>query len=121
MIHRLKAVRKALGLNQTNFAKYLGITQTAYSMIENGNRPLAEKYIKVVCSSFNVNECWLRTGSGEMFLASPYEKEFTDIFSRLTPTIQEYLLLMAKELLNTQQKLLNTKNSTNKKNEKNCC
>ena len=34
MIHRLKEVRKELGMNQTEFAKYLGITQTAYSMIE---------------------------------------------------------------------------------------
>ena len=33
MIHRLKEVRKELGMNQTEFAKYLGITQTAYSMI----------------------------------------------------------------------------------------
>ena len=48
MIHRLKEVRKELGLNQTDFAKYLGITQTAYSMIENGNRPLSDKYVKVI-------------------------------------------------------------------------
>ena len=33
-------------------------------------------------------------------------KEFTDIFGHLTPETQQYLLLMAKELLNTQQKLL---------------
>ena len=49
MIHRLKEVRKELGFNQTDFAKHLGITQTAYSMIENGNRPLADKYVKVIC------------------------------------------------------------------------
>ena len=107
MLHRLKEIRKTLGLNQTDFAKHLGITQTAYSMIESGNRPLAEKYIKVICSSFNVNENWFYTGEGDMFLSSPYEKEFTEIFSHLTPETQQNLLLMAKELLNTQQKLLN--------------
>lgn len=107
MIHRLKEVRKALGFNQTNFAKQLGITQTAYSMIENGNRPLADKYIKVICSVFNVSENWLRNGKGEMFLSSPYEKEFNEIFTNLTPETQQYLLVMAKELLNTQEKLLN--------------
>ena len=85
MIHRLKEVRKELGFNQTDFAKHLGITQTAYSMIENGNRPLADKYVKVICSAFNVNENWFITGEGEMFLSSPYEKEFIDIFSRLAP------------------------------------
>lgn len=109
MIHRLKKIRKTLGLNQTDFAKHLGITQTAYSMIENGNRPLADKYIKVICSAFHINENWLLRGEEEMFLASPYEGEFTRIFSSLTPDTQQYLLLMARELLNVQQKLLNSK------------
>ena len=107
MVHRLKEIRKTLGLNQTDFAKHLGITQTAYSMIESGNRPLADKYVKVICSTFQVNENWFLTGDGEMFVSSPYEKEFTAIFGRLAPESQQYLLLMAKELLNTQQKLLN--------------
>lgn len=104
---RLKQLRKALKINQTDFAKELGITQTAYSMIENGNNPLSDRHIKVICSAFNVSEHWLRTGDGEMFFSSPYEKEFTKIFANLTPETQQYLLLMAKELLNTQQKLLN--------------
>lgn len=64
MIHRLKEIRKGLGFNQTDFAKHLGITQTAYSMIENGNRPLADKYVKIICSVFNVNEKWFLNGEG---------------------------------------------------------
>lgn len=111
MINRLKQLRKALKLNQTNFAKQLGMTQTAYSMIENGINPLSDRHIKVICSAFNANENWLHTGEGDMFFSSPYEKEFTEIFSNLAPETQEYLLLMAKELLNTQQKLLNQEKS----------
>jgi len=110
MIKRLKQLRKILKINQTNFAKQLGITQTAYSMIENGNNPLSDRYIKVICSVFNVNENWLRTGEGEIFFSSPYEKEFTEVFSHLAPATQQYLLLMAKELLNTQEKLLKSDN-----------
>ena len=106
MIHRLKEVRKELGLNQTDFAKYLGITQTANSMIENGNRPLSDKYVKVICSAFHVNEKWFITGEGGMFLDSPYEKEFMEIFNCLVPETQRFLLLMARELLKTQRKLL---------------
>lgn len=109
MNERLKQLRQKLKINQTNFAKQLGITQTAYSMIENGNNPLADRYIKIICSIFNVNEAWLRTGEGEMFLFSPYQKEFTEIFSNLAPGSQRYLLLMAKELLNTQNELLSSK------------
>ena len=107
MIERLRQLRKALKINQTNFAKQLGLTQTAYSMIENGNNPLSDRHIKVICSAFNVNENWLRSGDGDMFFSSPYEKEFTEVFSNLAPATQQYLLLMAKELLNTQEKLLN--------------
>lgn len=106
MIGRLRQLRKTLKINQTNFAKQLGITQTAYSMIENGNNPLSDRHIKVICSAFNVNERWLRTGMGDMFFSSPYEKEFTEIFSNLAPATQQYLLLMAKELLRTQEELL---------------
>ena len=120
MVQLLKEVRKAQGLNQTEFAKHLGITQTANSKIESGNRPLADKYVKVICSTFNVSEAWFLTGDGEMFVSSPYEKEFTDIFGHLTPETQQYLLLMAKELLNTQQKLLspNPERPTSHKSEK---
>jgi len=107
MIERLRQLRKALKIKQTNFAKQLGLTQTAYSMIENGNNPLSDRHIKVICSAFNVNENWLRSGDGDMFFSSPYEKEFTEVFSNLAPATQQYLLLMAKELLNTQEKLLN--------------
>lgn len=107
MTKRLKQIRKTLKMNQTNFAKQLGITQTAYSMIESGINPLSDRYIKVICSTFNINENWLRTGEGDMFFSSPYEKEFTEVFSNLAPATQQYLLLMAKELLNTQEKLLN--------------
>lgn len=107
MRDRLKQIRKTLQMNQTNFARQLGMTQTAYSMIENGINPLSDRHIKVICSAFNVNESWLRTGENDMFFSSPYEKEFAEIFSKLTPATQQYLFLMAKELLNTQQKLLN--------------
>lgn len=110
MISRLKQLRKTLKINQTNFAKQLGITQTAYSMIENGINPLSDRHIKVICSVYHVNEDWLRTGTGEMFFASPYEKEFISIFTHLAPETQQYLLLMARELLNTQEKLLEADN-----------
>ena len=106
MTARLKLLRKKMKLTQAEFAKYLGITQTAYSMIKNGYRPLSPKYIKVICSSFNVSEQWLTEGKGEMFHSSPYEKELLNIYSYLTPVSQQYLLMMAKELLKTQEALI---------------
>jgi hypothetical protein len=54
--------------------------------------------------TFNVNESWLRTGKGEMFAASPYEKEFFEIYSGLPSEIQKALLRLAKDLLAAQNK-----------------
>lgn len=105
LLDRVKEIRKALGMNQTEFAKRLGLTQTAFSMIESGKRPLSDKHIKVICSEFGISENWIRSGTGEMFLSSPYEKEFLNIFENLTSESQEYLIAVAKKLLNTEEKL----------------
>ena len=105
MLQRLKQVRKALGYTQTEFAKFLGITQTSYSMIENGIRPLSDKYVRIICITFNVSEQDLVSGQVEMFVSSPHKKELLDLFSQLLPDTQDYLLIMAKELLKMQQKL----------------
>jgi transcriptional regulator with XRE-family HTH domain len=106
MHERVKKARKYLNLNQTEFAKTVGLTQTALSMIEIGKSKLTEKNIKLICNIHNINERWLRCGEGEMFCASPYEKEFSDIFAELMPATQEYLIVVARELLSTQKRLV---------------
>ena len=106
MITRLKQLRETLGLNQTKFAKHLCITQTAYSMIENGNRSLADKYIKVICSEFAVSERWLREGTGDMFVYFPDENKLVTIYRSMSKDSQDYLLKMAEELLSTERKLM---------------
>ena len=107
MHDRLKTVRKALGLNQKNFAEQIGLNQNSLSMIEKNHTPVTEKNIKLVCATFNVNEQWLRTGHGEMFCASPYERKMRDICMSLTLENQESLLLIAQELLKIQSRILN--------------
>ena len=104
---RIRKVREALGLTQRQFAPKVGIAQTAISMLETGNNTVTDKVIKIICSELGVNEKWMRTGKGEMFKASPNLKELGDILVNLTPETQQYLLLMARELLNVQEKLLN--------------
>ncbi|GHS94101.1 hypothetical protein AGMMS50276_06030 [Synergistales bacterium] len=107
MQDRIRAVRKTMNMSQMEFAKRLGLTQTSLSMIETGNSPVTKKNVKLICVMFNINENWLRAGEGEMFSASPHEKEFKKIFEKLTSGTQGYLLVMARELLDPQQKLSN--------------
>lgn len=106
MYQRLKNIRKYFGFNQAEFAEYMGITQTAYSMIENGHRPLSDKYIRVICIIFSVSEHYLLSGEGEMFVTSPHEKELLLFYGKLVPENQKYLLMIARELFKTQKKLL---------------
>ena len=105
MHNRLRAVRKALRLNQKCFAEQIGLSQNSLSTIEKNRAPVTEKNVKLVCVTFNVNEQWLRTGCGEMFCASPYEKKLRDICMNLTLENQESLLLVAQELLKIQNRI----------------
>jgi len=103
-LDRIRLVRKTLGLNQGEFARRIGLTQTALSMIELEKSALTDKNIKLICATFAVAEGWLRTGKGEMFgPASPYEKELLSVFGKLTPDTQEFILEMAQNLLNRQK------------------
>lgn len=82
MNERLKAIRKKLSLSQEAFGKKLGVTGTAISRIEIGNRAITEQMILAICREFNVREEWLRNGTGEMFL------DFTeDDFSKAASTL----------------------------------
>ena len=105
ILDRIRLVRKTLGLNQGEFARRIGLTQTALSMIELEKVALTEKNIKLICATFAVDEGWLRTGRGEMFgPASPYEKELLEVFGKLTPDTQEFIVEMAQNLLKRQEK-----------------
>lgn len=67
MNERLRDLRKALGLTQSELGEKVGIGGAAISKIEKGDRGLTETLLRAICREFNVNEEWLRHGSGEMF------------------------------------------------------
>lgn len=74
--------------------------------MERGNAPITERTIIAICSKFNVNEDWLRYGTGEMFntIDKSYN-EFFEIFKKLNPVLQDFLIKTAKNLLDSQNKL----------------
>lgn len=65
---RAKEVRKTLGLTLEKFGEKIGVTKTAISRIEKGERSCTEQMTKSICREFNVDYKWLTTGEGEMFL-----------------------------------------------------
>lgn len=66
---RITTLRKdILGLSQTDFAKPLGLTQSAIVGYEKGRRSLSPATIMAICREYNVSEAWLRNGEGEPLL-----------------------------------------------------
>lgn len=83
MYERLKAVRKAVKLNQTEFAARIGLTQNYWTMVENGKRDPSNQVILSICREYGVDEIWLRTGEGEMFQPKSKEEEIAAFVGKL--------------------------------------
>lgn len=114
MNNRIRELRKTLGLRQREFAERIGLKQNAISYMEKNGSTVTEQNIKSICSQFNVNEHWLRTGLGHMFLENEKkQKEFFEIFDALLPDLQDYLIKTARYLLDTQSRLLPDLNREN--------
>lgn len=71
MGHRLKLIRKALGMTQEQLAQRLGVGKTALSMVETGKARLSNRNKSILVQEFNVSPDWLDSGEGEMFNADP--------------------------------------------------
>ncbi len=65
---RLRSLRKTLKLTQKEFAESLKISRNNIAGYESGTRNPSEAVISLICSTFHVNEDWLRFGTGEMFI-----------------------------------------------------
>lgn len=64
---RLKRLRKELDLTQEAFASRIGSVQNTITGYESGRRNPSAPVISLICREFDVNEEWLRSGTGEMF------------------------------------------------------
>lgn len=68
---RIKTLRKDNKLNQKQFAAALGVTQSGVSYMEQSGSTVSDASIKTICSIYNVNEEWLRTGAEPMYNQTP--------------------------------------------------
>ena len=66
--NRLKTIRKALDLNQTDFGTRINLSQTTIGQYEKETRPITERVISQLVSEFHINEEYLRHGTGDMFI-----------------------------------------------------
>lgn len=69
---RVKFLRSHLKLTQQEFANALDVDQGHIAGIEKGSKNPSKPLQKVICFTFYVNDIWLKTGEGEIFI-SPEE------------------------------------------------
>lgn len=93
----IKDVRNSLGLTLEKFGEKLGVTKTAISRIEKGERSLTEQMTKSICREFSVDYMWLTTGEGEMFVES--DDDFFERIDRIMAGENESRKNMIKTLL----------------------
>ncbi len=83
MNDRLKKLRKSLNMTQQEFADRLGIKRNTVATYEAGKSNPSDAAVLLICKTFSVNETWLRTGEGKMFIEIPEE----DIYSRAAASV----------------------------------
>lgn len=89
MNNRIKQLREHLGKNQEKFGEELGLSRNYISLVETGQRNLSEQSFKVLCSMYNVNEDWLRNGTGEMFRPISKSDQIADMISDVMKSDEE--------------------------------
>jgi transcriptional regulator with XRE-family HTH domain len=103
---RVKRVREALSMTQMAFSRVLALSSGYLAGIETERRAVNDRLVKLVCSSFCVNETWLHTGTGPMFAEG--EDEFfiklASLFRELNPKYREYLFKEITLLLEMQDR-----------------
>lgn len=108
MNDRIKIIREYYKLTQDEFGKRIGSARNTIANYESGNRSPSNSVVLSICREFNVNEEWLRNGTGEMFRSEeenniiakatmllgekdPLFEAFIDTYSKLTPKNRELL------------------------------
>lgn len=107
---RIKMIRKELNKTQEEFGTILGITREGVASIESGRRNVTEKHIKFLCiapiQGKYINENYIRTGQGDMFLQLPEEDEFAGyVEDLLTDGGDNELYNIIKAIMRTYKEL----------------
>jgi transcriptional regulator with XRE-family HTH domain len=102
---RIREVRQALNMTQTDFSKAIYVSNSYTAEIENGHRVANNRIIHFISLTFGVSEQWLKTGEGEMFQTSPVERKerILGLFDKLNPKFQEYALSVIDRLVQLQK------------------
>ena len=75
MKDRIKELRKNLEMTQQNFADALKVKRNTVGQWEIGRSEPSGATMRLICKEFSVNEAWLQTGEGEIFLPESQDEQ----------------------------------------------
>lgn len=83
---RVKKIRKEKKLTLEKFGERVGVTKQTISRIENGINSLTDQMTISICREFDINEEWLRNGSGDMDAEITKEDYIVNFVSKILKT-----------------------------------
>lgn len=100
---RLKKLREILDLSQGKLARILGVSQSAVSKWEAGERDIPTAVLLKLKQQLGVNLDWLLSGEGEIFSPPKGEgnitPEIVDFFKQFPPETQRKFVEFFKDTL----------------------
>lgn len=80
---RIEQVRKCYKLSRAAFGERIGVSGDVINNLERGRVEYKDHIILLICREYNVNEEWLRYGTGEMFKPKSMKEELVDLTDML--------------------------------------
>ena len=98
---RIKKIINSLDKTKTEIAKTLNVTPAYLSKLVKTGNP-SDMFISNFCYTYNVNENWLRTGEGDMFISQAEKEKITaflaDVFNDEEKPYKKQLILALADL-----------------------
>lgn len=119
---RLSELIEALDIKKVRFAERIRVDQSYITQLTKGRNVPSDRIVAAICQEFSVNETWLRTGEGEMFVetiqedqirlfmgdvmhgAPDFRRRLMSVLARMTPEEWAILEKKAWELVDAMKK-----------------
>jgi transcriptional regulator with XRE-family HTH domain len=86
---RISHLRKTLKLTRAAFGEEIGVSDSVIKNIEYDKTEPKPLMIQQICKAYNVNETWLTTGDGEMFIKQSRTDEIAQFVGRTLATTED--------------------------------
>lgn len=123
MNERIRKIRKDFNLSQNKFGEKIGVAPNTVTNYETNRRTPSDAVILCICREFNVNENWLRTGTGDPYISitendlikkatillskkDPVFESFIEIYSKLTPENKQLIIKIGLDFFDTLKEKL---------------